>query len=242
MFRKLAQKMIATTGFRVVRNQPNLSHKNNYFVYSEKSNIKKDIVDLAKIALIAETIPGMITPLSGQLIYALCSFQKEEGDVVEIGSWQGRSASFLARSTFESKNGQFYAIDHFKGNPGKEHYYIVGKEDLSDLKDGFVNNIERVGLSHATHLLDMPNEEAAEKLADKKIRFLFIDGDHSGPGVQKDIELFFPMLIDGAIVVFDDYSNRFPGLLEVIDQQLQKGQYYHCMAYPNSFVLKYKKI
>jgi len=79
----------------------------------------KNIVDLERLAQISLSIPGMITPRSGQLLYSLCVIQEARGDVVEIGSWQGRSTSFLARAVRDSGNGHFFAIDHFKGNVGK---------------------------------------------------------------------------------------------------------------------------
>ena len=103
----------------------------------------------------------MIGADSGRHLYSLCYFQVEEGDVVEIGSWQGRSASFLARAVENSGNGNFYAVDHCKGNVGKEPNYIIEKDDMSDLKAGFLNNIERTGLSSTVNLLDMKIEDAA---------------------------------------------------------------------------------
>jgi|GEM_PF-1829101 len=207
--------------------------------YSVLPNTYSNVVDLEKISAVASSVPGMISMLSGKLMYVLCYFQKELGDVVEVGSWQGRSASFLARATVESRNGNFFAIDHFKGNRGKEHYYVIEKEDLSDLKTGFYNNMTRIGLEKNITLLDMPNDTAVSHLSGKSVRFLFIDGDHTGEGVKKDIDLFFPLLTDGALVVFDDYSKRFPELLEVVDQLLSKHKHYRVMTYANTLVLKY---
>ena len=86
--------------------------------------------------------------------------------------------------------------------------------------------MERIGLSDSVHLLNMPNEQAANKLAGAQVRFLFIDGDHTRNGVKKYIDLFFPMLVDGAIVVFDDFSRRFPGLIEVLEGLLEQKR--HC--------------
>lgn len=235
------KKAISMTGYKIVKAEPDCIRRDDYTPYSPLPKAQRNIVDLETVADIAQTIPGMISRVSGQLIYTLCYFQNEGGDVVEIGSWQGRSASFLARATRESGNGAFYAIDHFKGNPGREHYYVVGKEDLSDLREGFVANVKRVGLSDCVNLLDMPNDRAREKLEGKTIRFLLIDGDHSKEGVEKDVNLFFPLLADGALVVFDDYSKRFPGLMEVVDGALSRNAGSKTLTYANTLVLKYKK-
>ncbi|MFC1772741.1 class I SAM-dependent methyltransferase [Pseudomonadota bacterium] len=209
----------------------------SYSPYSSIELSAKKVVDLESLARISLSIPGMITTKSGQLLYTLCYMQELKGDVVEIGSWQGRSASFLARAVENSKNGSFFAIDHFRGNVGKENYYVVGNEDLSDLKEGFLSNMKRIGLSESVHLYDMPNQQAATELKDTNIRFLFIDGDHTKEGVEKDIELFFPNLMPGSIVVFDDFSKTFPGLIQAVDQLIQHKAISKIMSYSNTLVL-----
>jgi predicted O-methyltransferase YrrM len=195
-------------------------------------------VDLDALSAIGATIPGMIAPRSGEHLFSLCYFQQEQGDVVEIGSWQGRSTSFLARAVAESGNGGFFAIDHFRGNVGKEASYVVGHEDLSDLKGNFLANMERAGVAEAVNLLDMPNDQAAARLADRQVRFLFIDGDHTPEGVRRDVELFFPMLVDGAIVAFDDYTPRFPGVIEEANRLLREGSFSRVMTYRQTLAMK----
>lgn len=195
------------------------------------------IVDLEQLAKISTSIPGMISPQSGQHIFTMCYLQELQGDVVEIGSWQGRSTSFLARAVQCSGNGAFYAIDHFKGNVGKENYYVVGKSDLSDLENNFLINMEMVGLLDSVKLLNMPNDQAEEKIRNIQIRFLFIDGDHTKEGVEKDIRLFFPKLLPGSIVVFDDFSTCFPGLIDAVNDLLSRQAFSRIMSYNNTLVL-----
>lgn len=190
------------------------------------------IVDLERLSNIALSIPGMISPRSGQMLYSLCAFQCARGDVVEIGSWQGRSSSFLARAAKDSNNGRFYAIDHFKGNTGKETSYVIGSQDLSDLKQGFLKNMARLKLENHVHLLEMPNIQAATEFEDGSVRFLFIDGDHTYEGVCRDLKLFTRKLCAHAIIVFDDFSHNFPGLLVAVDQFLKQ--------FPNSLVMSYE--
>ena len=43
-----------------------------------------------------------------------------------------------------------------------------------------------------------------ERLKDKKIDVLFIDGDHSYKGVKKDFELYAPLVTKGGIIIFHD--------------------------------------
>ena len=67
----------------------------------------------------------MISPEAAELLYGMVVAQNVEGDVLEIGSWQGKSTSYLARAVLDSRNGQMFAIDHFMGNAGKENLYFV---------------------------------------------------------------------------------------------------------------------
>ncbi len=208
--------------------------------YSPYSNIElksEKIIDLEALAQISTSIPGMISPKSGQLLYTMCYMQELIGDVVEIGSWQGRSTSFLARAVSSSQNGTFYAVDHFQGNLGKENFYIVGNNDLSDLENNFLSNMERIGLADSVRLLNMTNEQAEKEIREINIRFLFIDGDHTREGVEKDIELFFPKLMPGSIVVFDDFSKSFSGLVEAVDALIAKREFSKIMSYKNTLVL-----
>jgi predicted O-methyltransferase YrrM len=205
--------------------------------YSKHSAVNKNIVDVEKLGKMSLSIPGMITPESGRFLFSLCYMQETIGDVVEIGSWQGRSTTFLARAVKESENGNFYAIDHFEGNVGKEELYKV-RGSLSNLKSSFRDNIARFKLDDTVRLFDMVNTEAAKKLGENTVRFLFIDGDHTKKGVEKDIELFFPRLVKGSIVVFDDYFKGFPGLIEAVDEMFSKYKFSKAFCYRNTLVVK----
>ena len=197
------------------------------------------VTDLDSLVKLADTIPGMLTEESGKFLFALCYMQQLAGDVVEIGSWQGYSTSFLARAVAEAGKGRMYAIDHFRGNPGKESFYVAAKPDLSDLPERFQNNMLRLDLAQTVTLLSMPNSKAAEQLQREgvKIRFLFIDGDHTKEGVQRDVDLFFPLLMKGSIVVFDDCSPSAPGVIQVADDLLRRKVCEKAFAYSNTLVV-----
>ena len=230
----IIQKLANNCGYEIRRLERNAPASSEY---SEFSQVRKNIADLEKLSQLSLTIPGMITPEAGKFLYTLCYMQDIPGDVVEIGSWQGRSSSFLARAVKESGNGRFYAIDHFGGNVGKEQFYAVDG-DLANLKQNFNRNMERLGLSESVNLLDMPNTEAVNHLKDSSIRFLFIDGDHTEEGVTRDIELFFPHLCKGAIVVFDDYFEGFSGLLQAVDRAIEKHKPVKVFSFKHTLVMR----
>lgn len=232
--KKLIKKIANKFNIDIVRLDKVTSSDTPYCKYSK---IKDNIIDVEVLGKMSLTIPGMITPEAGKFLYSLCYMQDRIGDVVEIGSWQGRSSTFLARAVKESGNGSFYAIDHFCGNIGKEEFYAINGT-LSNLKENFKENLSKFKLDKFVNLLDMINTEAAEIIKDKTIRFLFIDGDHTKSGVQKDIELFFPMLRKGSIIVFDDYFEEFPGLIEAVDEIFEKYNFDRVFYHRHTLVIK----
>ena len=192
---------------------------NDFFVADFPEN---QIIHLNKLSDLSENIRGMINYRAGEELFSLAYMQSLKGDVVEVGSFQGRSTFFLGHAVDKSKNGRMFAIDHFRGNKGKEHFYKVENDDLSDLEVGFRNNIERAGLTDTVTLINKPNYEAVKEIKDNSVRLLYIDGDHTAEGVRKDLSLFKPKLKAGAIIAFDDYTKTFRGLVSVVNKFIAK--------------------
>ena len=78
----------------------------------------------------------MIDSRAGEELFSLAYMQALKGNVVEVGSFQGKSTFFLGNAVKMSGNGKMYAIDHFKGNKGKEQFYVVSKDDLWIMDEG----------------------------------------------------------------------------------------------------------
>lgn len=184
-------------------------------------------------------IASMTAESSARMLYSMCFLQQIPGDVVEIGAWQGYTTSYLAQAVKDAGNGRVIAIDHFRGNPGREARYVVGRPDLSDLKENFLANLAGLDLQDVVQLLDMPSEDASAHLSGTNIRFLLIDGEHTREAVQRDINLYFPLLADGAIVVFDDYSPAYPGLVEAVNEAVTSHPPRGAMTYWNTLVVQY---
>lgn len=176
------------------------------------------IISIDNLSGLSRNIRGMISSRAGEELFSIVYMQSLSGDVVEIGSFQGKSTFFLGSAVKLSGNGKMFAIDHFKGNVGKEKFYKVNKEDLSDLEDGFKKNIKKAFLENTVTLINQPNNKAVQYIKDNTIRFLFIDGDHTAEGIATDLDLFINKLKKNAIIAFDDYANTFPGVIEVTNK------------------------
>lgn len=206
----------------------------------EAYNFNKEVLYLTELHLQLSSVPGMITEESGKNLFAMAFAQDMKGDIVEIGSWQGKSTIYLGKAAESSKNGKVFAVDHFKGNPGKEAYYKVSKDDLSDLKGNFIRNITAAGVADHIELLNMPSDAAADVLREResRIRLLFIDGCHTYDGVKNDFFRYNDLVQPGGLIIFDDYSLHFEGVVRFVKELIDSksmSQYYY---YKNTFVMK----
>jgi predicted O-methyltransferase YrrM len=163
------------------------------------------------------TIPGMITLQEGLLLYSFAYAAGAEGDIVEIGSWQGRSTAFLAQACEDIGSGTVHAIDWFRGNPGKEHLFAVSGGAERALRA----NLERVGLASRV-VVHADRSEHVNRDALGSLRMLFIDGEHTHQAVSADLE-YAALLAPSGLLVLHDYTNAYPGVVTAAQAYLAKG-------------------
>jgi predicted O-methyltransferase YrrM len=176
-----------------------------------------DATALPELLRRLDAIPGNVSLQRCLLLYLL-AFAAGEGDVVEIGSWLGRSTAFLAQACEDTDNGVVHAIDSFRGNPGTERLLPV---PLPDMEQAMRENIERVGLAHRVVVHPKPSQEAREEVHGP-VRMLFIDGEHTHDAVSSDLS-YADLLGPGGILVLDDVSESFPGVVSAARSFLRRG-------------------
>lgn len=190
-------------------------YKDNFEDIFVKDVPENKIISVDSLSGLSNNIRGMISHRVGEELFSLAYMQSIQGNVVEIGSFQGRSTFFLGSAVKLSGNGKMFAIDHLKGNLGKEKFYRVGKSDLSDLEEGFRNNIKKAFLESTVTFFNEPFINAVKRIEDHSVRFLFIDGDHTAKGVSENLNLIKIKLKKKAIIAFDDYDPTFSDVVEI---------------------------
>lgn len=128
---------------------------------------------------------------------------EEMDNIVEIGSWHGRSTDALLSGC----PGTVWAVDHFKGN--REHT----EEMNTDMLKIFLKN---VGHYKNLKLLKMSSLEAAKRFGDKSIDMVFIDGGHTYREVKSDIEAWLPKA--KKLICGHDYERK--GVKRAVDEIL----------------------
>jgi radical SAM superfamily enzyme YgiQ (UPF0313 family) len=117
-----------------------------------------------------------------------------DGVILEVGSYLGASACFLALGC-QKKCGKVFCVDTWQNeamSEGERDTYEEFMENIKPYKDIITP-------------LRGKSAEVAKKF-DKKINLIFIDGDHSYKGVKADVDGWFPKLDKNAIVIFHDIN------------------------------------
>jgi MMP 1-O-methyltransferase len=187
------------------------------------SQISDNIARFQKVA----AFNGIAGFLSWEEGYTLMTFAEQwptAGDIVEIGSFKGKSTCYLAQGCAASGRGVVYAIDHFRGSP--EHQKGGHEETPEIVATGstfeeFSRNVSGFGLADRVRAVVGDSGEASAAWQGE-IRMLFIDGDHSFAGTKRDFDAWYPHVGDTGLVCFHDYQNShyLDGVTRFIDQEV----------------------
>jgi hypothetical protein len=146
-----------------------------------------------------KNIPGWF---SYEYVYKDMVEQAEDGFLfVEIGSYKGMSAAFMAVEIINSgKNINFECIDPMELGIGSWSCNEDEQQGYSE-KD-FHQRLESVKGYYKLH--KMTSNEAANLYENASIDFLMIDGDHGYDAVFQDITNYLPKMRSGGIIAGDD--------------------------------------
>jgi len=133
---------------------------------------------------------------------------KEMRNVVEIGSWMGKSSHALLSGC----PGTVYCVDHFLGSPTERDK--VHKRALTENIHALF--IQNVGHFKNLTLLKMDSLIASTQFSDKSIDMIFIDGDHEEDQFRADFEAWYPKT-KKLLCGHDLYDDRINKVIREID-------------------------
>ena len=126
--------------------------------------------------------------------------------IVEIGSWQGKSALLLAKGIKDKSNPVLYCIDPFNADgdlQSKELYSGAPATLGRSLQEQFIKNMKNNEVDDLIKILVGYSFDFAADFPEK-IDFLFIDGNHDYDVVLRDYRNWSPLLKVGGIIAFHD--------------------------------------
>jgi hypothetical protein len=147
---------------------------------------------------------------------------EQEGAIVEIGSYCGKSTVVLASAARSARpDARVYAIDPHQG--------VVGADDCPDgltlgspTFERFQRTISTAGLQDVVQPIRLRSFEVFWR---SPIALLFIDGLHDYSSVARDFFHFEPHLPDGAYVAFHDCDEHYPGVRAFVAGLAGSGGY-----------------
>jgi predicted O-methyltransferase YrrM len=135
----------------------------------------------------------------------------------EIGSFQGRSACYLAELITESKkNNKLVCVDlwptpeelkekvNLGAGQGEEAQRILALP--KSVLETFCDNLDRAGVRDCVFPIRQNSSLAAALFPDDYFSLIFVDAGHSYEMVMKDLEAWYPKLKKGGIFAGHDYD------------------------------------
>jgi predicted O-methyltransferase YrrM len=184
--------------------------------YKIKKFRPKDIDDLLNFSF--NSFAGLIKPIQirEEIKELLKILDKAKPKVIlEIGTANGGTLFLLSRVA--SRNATLISVDLPAGKFGGG--YPSWKIPLYK---SFAVSDQKIYLfredSHKKSTKDM----IESILDEKKIDFLFIDGDHTYEGVKKDFKMYSPLVKDGRIIAFHDIVSGPQNLVGGVPQFWQE--------------------
>ena len=180
------------------------------------------ILELAALFRHAESIPGMC---DHEKTRALCELFRHapQGDVVEIGSWWGKSAFVLSRLASCFKVGKLLCVDpwsneHLIQNDEKglvdrvpvnaDEALTVFQLNLLPYANGAVNYLRLPSVEAAVEYrrsLRVSTEAFGETTYSGRIAVLHVDGNHSYESANADVQAWADLVVPGGWIIIDDY-------------------------------------
>ena len=181
--------------------------------------------EFRRIWPLVDSIEGWLYASEGKWLFSAARSLPRHANIVEIGSYKGRSTCCLALGCRETE-GRIFAVDSFDGGPN-----LPKANSLPD----FTADLKRFGLAGFVEPIPAISTQVA-KTWNKPIHFLFVDGSHLYEDVLADFTGFFPHVVPGGIVAFHDVVNEsWPDVgrawRESIGHQLKEVGYCNSLGY-----------
>ncbi len=177
-------------------------------------------------------VEGWLTDREGEALFRLARDYGRLGAVVEIGSWKGRSTIWLACGQRAGAGGKVVAIDPHTGST--EHQTAEGVWTF----DEFQRNVSAAGVADLVEPLVMTSREAARTL-NQPVGLIFIDGAHDYEAVRADFEAWFPKVVDGGVMAFND-ADSWPGVFRLVRERVVRSRRFRRLRLVDSTLIAEK--
>lgn len=166
---------------------------------------------------LADNVDGPISADEGAHLAYLASLIKSGGIVLEIGTNQGKSASFMAFGLRYAHNvkARVHCVDLWSlGGPSQQHNYRDPRTE-----ERFQANMKRLGLDQVVVGHRAESVEFS-KTWQGEIDLLFIDAGHKYEEVKADYEAWEKFVPVGGFIAFHDVFDMWPGIVKLFNEEV----------------------
>jgi hypothetical protein len=160
-----------------------------------------------------------------QDIYSDVVRNAEDGfHFVEIGTWFGRSTSYMAVEIINSgKKIKFDTIDNWNFIKEDKDYidYInhIKSNKIDNPRIKFLMNIEKV--QSYVNSINGSSTDISKFYKNESLNFVFIDGNHDYENTKNDIFHWLPKIKQNGIIAGHDYT--YPGVRKAVNEFFSDG-------------------
>jgi len=156
-------------------------------------------------------INGWMDPIELDWLYHLAFTSRESLDIVEIGSWLGRSSYALASGIKDSrKETRLICIDSFQPVDLFQIEYIKKNDVIGEFN-------KNMSVFNNWKLIIKKSEDAILDFEDESLGIVFIDSDHKYDSVIGDIERWYEKVKKYCVICGHDYSVNYPDVIKAVN-------------------------
>jgi len=204
-----AKKMLKNKQFfaliRSAINYSILSPIYSFIYYFKVKKIKRKNLNLDQLIEFTSNKPGhyvaslQVKSEIAHLLEIVRAFKPKT--MMEIGTARGGSLFLFSRVLPE--NSFILSLDLPGGSFGGGYPFWK-----IPLYKSFASNSQKIELVRANSHEAKTKDKITEILGERKLDFLFIDGDHTYEGVKRDFELYSSLVKKGGIIAFHDVAHH----------------------------------
>ncbi len=137
-------------------------------------------------------------------------------DYVEVGSWRGKSTLLIANALVGTDM-TLCCIDNWIGGTDTDCNRLAKSFNM---RKEFANNTAMFA-DHIRPIVGLSTDEEVIRQLPKAIGFIFFDGAHDYDTVNKEIDIYYPLLKVGGVMCFHDTDNpKYPGVRKAIEEKV----------------------
>lgn len=173
----------------------------------------------AEVRALALAAKGFLHPAEGEALFALAAAAAPRAPCLEVGSYCGKSALFLAAGCRAAGGHPLFAVDHHRGSAEQQAGEAYFDPDLFDAEAGRVDtlrelrrNLHRAGLEEWVIPVVHDSARVARLWPGLGLSLVFIDGSHAEADVEADFRGWAPKVLPGGhLCVHDIFADPKDG-------------------------------